>query len=126
MRVGDTFLGGLGETKHLWVASAQSTDGNIVAFNFSSLVDGCDESCVVHPGEHPFVKHTTVVRYGDGLIWTPETQRIVDGNPDLMAPRSPVAAPLLAYPARRSRVAAHEARVQGDHPRDAQIARSGR
>ena len=37
-------------------------------FNFTSWNSGCDQTCIVKPGEHPFVKHDTVIAYGRGLL----------------------------------------------------------
>gem|GEM_PF-2236320 len=45
-------------------------DGGFVIFNFSSLREGCDESCIVEPGEHPLVNVKTYVVYRRGHVMT--------------------------------------------------------
>jgi hypothetical protein len=44
----------------------------MAAFNFTTPHVGCDRSCVVLPGEHPFVVHETVVAYRRGRVFTPK------------------------------------------------------
>ena len=50
---------------HLWViVSDPSQDpDDVLIVNFTTRTDRSDESCNVEPGEHPFVKHRTVVEY---------------------------------------------------------------
>ena len=34
--------------------------------NVSTLRPNAETTCIVHPGEHPFIKHDSYVRYGSG------------------------------------------------------------
>lgn len=60
------------------VASNQTSfDGGIVIFNLNEWEIGCDESCVIEPGEHPFVIKKSYVFYRRGLFLTrPEFQKL--------------------------------------------------
>lgn len=68
LRLGDTFLNqNPGSPEHLWVVVAGPTSaGEFVIFNFTSWRDGCDESCVVQSGEHPYIAHKSVIAYARG------------------------------------------------------------
>ena len=50
---------------HLWVIVSDPSQypDDVLIVNFTTRRDGCDESCIVEPGEHPFVQHSTVVEY---------------------------------------------------------------
>lgn len=70
--VGETIIledGGNG--KHLWLVIAHARncpnhgDQNIMIVNFTSHKSGCDESCVLHPGDHPYIKKATIINYLD-------------------------------------------------------------
>lgn len=65
MKVGETFLGVI-DDQHLCVVIAGTTELAIV--NFTSHRLPCDESCIVQPGDHPFVKHPTIVAYQRAFI----------------------------------------------------------
>ena len=72
VNVGDTLLLGLGgKGDHLWVVLAQVPnfpdylDRNLLVVNLTTKRDGCDTSCIIQRGEHPFIEHDTVVYYGD-------------------------------------------------------------
>jgi hypothetical protein len=67
LTVGDTFLGGLpGQKEHLWaLLTRPDKRGEVVVVNFSTAIRGWDNSCVVAPGEHPFVTRQCYARYGD-------------------------------------------------------------
>jgi hypothetical protein len=67
---GDTFLDFHPTFRtHLWVIVA-TPGGDALAFNFTTrrAVPTCDTSCVIRPGEHPFVRNETVVEYRRGLL----------------------------------------------------------
>ncbi|MBM3334646.1 hypothetical protein FJY63_08295 [Candidatus Sumerlaeota bacterium] len=67
MRIGDTFLGPLPQQPHLWIVITTPNDrGEVAIVNFTSTI--CDKTCQVAPGEHPFVKKPTVVRYQDARL----------------------------------------------------------
>ena len=61
-----------GSPRHLWVvASAPNAEGEIAIFNLTTERDDSDKSCVVMPGEHPFVKQRSVVAYARGRLLGP-------------------------------------------------------
>ncbi len=68
---------------HLWViVSDPSQDpDDILIVNFTTRTDRCDESCNVEPGEHPFVKHRTVVEYrGAKRVSAPQLDQLLAGT----------------------------------------------
>ena len=92
MNLRDTF-----RREHLWVvASLPSADGSVVAVNFTTRKPGCDENCIILPGEHPFIAHETVIAYEKALVWDRAKQAFVDANPKLCPPMAPVSEALLA------------------------------
>jgi hypothetical protein len=52
---------------HILIAVEQSTDRGLMV-NFTTVKDRSDKSCVVMTGEHPFLKHQSVVNYADSKI----------------------------------------------------------
>ncbi len=70
MKIGDTFFNlHPSSPRYLWIVTAgPTTEDELLIFNFTSATDGCDESCVVLPGEHPHVHHRTIVAYGRGSL----------------------------------------------------------
>lgn len=63
MNVGDTFLPSGQIGSHLWVVIGINKTGQVAIVNFTTKRPGKDESCVIHAGEHPFVKHETIAEY---------------------------------------------------------------
>lgn len=85
VRSGDTFLltGGPVPTPHLWVilwGPAGPADAYL-AVMLTSLRPYSDRSCILNPGDHPFVRHATSVSYRNVLRWTGErlAQLVADG-----------------------------------------------
>lgn len=70
LSVGSTFLNqNPGSPEHLWIVVAGPTDGaEFVIFNLTTWKDGCDESCIVRRGDHPFVTHDSFIAYARGQI----------------------------------------------------------
>jgi len=69
LTLGDAFV--IGDGGHLWiVCSVSDRDRSIVILNLTTWRAGCDENCVINPGEHSFVKHRSVVSYEHGRIAT--------------------------------------------------------
>jgi len=68
LKLGDTFINlNPDSPEHLWIVSSlPASDGSLVIFNLTSHRSRGDETCVVEPGEHPFVKHRSVVAYARG------------------------------------------------------------
>lgn len=67
MKQGDTFLGGgeLHGEHHLWLVLNDPPAHHDVALmvNVSTLRPNAETTCIVRPGEHPFLKHDSYVRY---------------------------------------------------------------
>jgi hypothetical protein len=63
MAPGDTFLiPGLDD--HLWlVISDVDASGRVVIVSILSYQPHYDQACILEPGDHPFVKHSTCVEY---------------------------------------------------------------
>ena len=61
MEAGSTFK--FGRSTHLWVVvSDPALDRkHVVIANMTS--DGLDQSCVLEPGDHDFIRHRTFIRY---------------------------------------------------------------
>lgn len=73
MNLGDTFY-----QDHLWVVSSLPTDdGSIVILNFTSWRSGCDENCIIEPGEHSFVHNKTVIAYERAIVLDVQQQKTV-------------------------------------------------
>lgn len=72
MTLGETFLNTNPYIAvHLWAIVSNPTPHDaVVMFNFTSWRPGCDETCLIKPSEHPFVKHDTVIAYRRGQLLT--------------------------------------------------------
>jgi hypothetical protein len=67
-RIGDTFLTiaqQSGVTAHLWiiVSDPQQNPHAVVLVNFTTWTHGKDQSCVLIPGDYPFINRPTAVNY---------------------------------------------------------------
>jgi hypothetical protein len=66
---GDSFIlrGGGQRSPHLWVLlwGPQGTANAFIAVSFTTLEAHKDQTCIIRPGEHPFVQHDTCVMYSD-------------------------------------------------------------
>lgn len=52
---------------HLWVVcSNEDADGYCVTFNVSTWRKGVDESCILNPGDHPFIERKSFIFYQRG------------------------------------------------------------
>ena len=58
-----------GPTPHLWIILTDPAPDCIMV-NLTTLRADRDQTVVLHPGEHPFVKHSTAVFYADSQIVT--------------------------------------------------------
>jgi hypothetical protein len=66
LNVGDTFLLSIPPNdKHLFVVIAPARSGKYLCVNLTSKRNNSDTSCVLQPGDHPFVKHESVINYKD-------------------------------------------------------------
>jgi len=96
--VGSTFLiltPPFFKTRHLYIliAAEQKTNRGLIV-NITTYRDGCDRSCVIMPGEHSFLKHESVINYGDSKIASIST--IEEALPKgVIKPHDPVSPGLL-------------------------------
>lgn len=78
MKPGETYL----LEGHLWVVvSLPGADGSVAMVNFTSYREPCDESCILQPGDHSFIKRKTIVQYGWGTMVSPAMQKKVQEQP---------------------------------------------
>lgn len=58
---------------HLWIVITPPNDqSEAVIFNLTHLGNSSDESCIIEPGEHPWVRVRSQVCYGYGQVLTSE------------------------------------------------------
>jgi len=97
-RAGDTLLltRATGTTPHLWVLLWGPAGGAkaFLAVYLTTLRPHSDRTCIITPGEHPFIQHDTAVAYNAAQRWTEEKleQEIRAGT---AKPRQPVSSELL-------------------------------
>ncbi|MEK6711853.1 MAG: hypothetical protein AABZ64_14885 [Nitrospinota bacterium] len=73
MNIGDIFLLNHpdGRRGNLWVFSSNLTiDREAVAFKFVPWLEGCDESCVINPGDHASITRKSIVAYQFGQVFS--------------------------------------------------------
>jgi hypothetical protein len=74
MKAGDTFLmpapGISTRTPHLWIVLTDPTAENstVVIVSVTTLRHGADQTIILMPGEHPFVRRPSAVFYADALL----------------------------------------------------------
>lgn len=70
MQSGDTLLAVDGTDDHLWIIiSDTDTDPDeLVIVCLLSWQEYHDQACILHPGDHPFVKHDTCVNYPSATL----------------------------------------------------------
>lgn len=71
MKAGDTFLLP-GYDDHLWliISDPALNPDKILIVSFISWRRHYDQSCIMEQGEHPFVKHRTLVNYSSAMVTT--------------------------------------------------------
>jgi len=70
MKCGDCFLipaDGSGTTPHLWIILTDP-DPAFVLVSVSTLRHGKDQTVVLMPGDHPFVRHQSMIMYSDSML----------------------------------------------------------
>lgn len=62
-------------TRHLWVAvtDPDPQTGEVVIANITTQAPGRDQTCILNPGDHPFLKHESVMNYAEAMIPTEES-----------------------------------------------------
>jgi hypothetical protein len=68
VKPGDTFLIPDWAGAHLHFILSALPDGSVIVAHFTSRRAYTDDTCVIKPGEHPFVKKETIVRYDQAHI----------------------------------------------------------
>ncbi len=64
LNVGDVFLLTTPPNdKHLFVIIAPTQNGKYLCVNVTSKRDNSDTSCILQQGDHPFVRHDSVIAY---------------------------------------------------------------
>lgn len=73
MQCGDTFLmpapGGIA-TPHLWIVITEPDKvSNLCGIvSVTTLRNAKDQTVILRPGDHPFIRHASTIFYGDALI----------------------------------------------------------
>jgi hypothetical protein len=110
MRAGDTFIRAGKHVKsdpHLWVViSDPSASSNLVAVSFTSQRIDKDQSCVILPGEHPFVTHESVILYAGARV-VPESAIFAAVHAGVLKFHSRVSQRLLAKIRKGAAVTSH-------------------
>ncbi|MGA2067936.1 MAG: hypothetical protein ABSG86_23405 [Thermoguttaceae bacterium] len=94
MNAGESFFFEFSE--HLWIViSDPSLDGSHVLVANVSTDRGHDPACILQPGDHPFVKHRSCIRYDKCCLWrNADLERLVSSG--RIRPQEPISAELLA------------------------------
>ena len=82
------------DDEHLHFVGSDANQPQVVVFSLTTVRWGCDTSCVISKGEHPFVQHPTCVAYyyADIVI----TQDIAEGvNQGVLSPQMPLSDDLM-------------------------------
>jgi hypothetical protein len=85
---GDSFLHDWDD--HLWfVFAGPDARDQLAISNFTSQKEGCDASCLVGPGEHPWITHDSAVMYPEArlspssMLQTAERRQLLRRQPEL-------------------------------------------
>jgi hypothetical protein len=73
LSAGDTFVGPTPPSfkfDHLFIVLAveESSPRQALFVNVTSKQTGCDETCLLNIGDHPFITHASVINYGDAVL----------------------------------------------------------
>ncbi len=81
--------------EHLWVAiTTPDASGKFVLVNVTSQGPEKEQTCVLNAGDHPFIKHESVIRYVDATIVDLTLVReAIAGK--IMRPNAPMSAAVL-------------------------------
>lgn len=95
MNPGDTFLDKAASIPwHLWVVVAKDAFDAILAFNLTERTDGCDKTCGLSIGDHPFIDRESTIFYRGGQVWDADAiRRSIDAR--LWVFKGPVSAAIL-------------------------------
>jgi len=63
---GDSFRYTVKREPHLWaMISDPEKDDSVLIVNLTTVRNHSDKTCVLGPGDHPFVRHATCINYAD-------------------------------------------------------------
>ena len=71
------------EGGHLWVVISDPEgypQDDVVIVNLTTDQAWKDRSCVLHPGEHPYIKHQTLVYYRETARVPPERMAVLESG----------------------------------------------
>ena len=80
---GNAFRGNeIGSHLYIVITTPAPVDGSFAIVNLTSKrgTPGEDHACTLHAGEHPFIVHETLVRYGDACVTNEATLRGVSSS----------------------------------------------
>jgi len=65
MKVGETFIDvGSASTPHLWcICTEPNADDEVVVVSVTTVRPNVETTCVLQPGDHPFVRHESAAAY---------------------------------------------------------------
>jgi hypothetical protein len=91
VNLGDTFV-----IEHLWIViTLPAGDGSLAMVTFTTWRSPKDDdTCIVLPGEHRFVRHKTVLAYKHARVFPPDAQARTLAS-GLCRPHDPVTPALL-------------------------------
>ena len=96
---GDAFLGGgqVHGRHHLWIIINEPVaHGEVALFvNATSLAEGMEETCVLRPGDHAFIKHDSCIHFAAAKSATIKQLETLEAR-GLIHRRPPVSPTLLA------------------------------
>jgi hypothetical protein len=85
LKCGDTFLAPItsNATEHLWIVITDpDAQGNAVGVNITSQQSHSETTTILMQGDHPFVKHASVINYVDArIINVNAVQAAIDTKP---------------------------------------------
>ena len=96
MKLGDTFKLERNGEGHLWVVISEPTpDGSVIMVSLTTFRPTADSTCLLSPGDHPFVVHATTISYQHARLVPLETQRTMEAQRQICIPREPMSRPVL-------------------------------
>jgi hypothetical protein len=73
VRTGDTFHFRKHSDDHLWVVISdpeRNPHDPVVLVNLATYKQHLDKSCILQPGDHPYINHTTIISYRDARVFS--------------------------------------------------------
>ena len=57
---------------HLWIvlSDPQQNPDQVLVVNLTTVTRRKDTTCILRPGDHPFVRHDSCVNYHDGRVYS--------------------------------------------------------